>query len=366
MEAMMRQFKDLQIIPFEEITKATNTFHDENCLGRGGFGNVYKGELTRFKERGMLAFKKLDRIHGQGETEFYKEIEMLSRYKDENIITLLGCCMEGKELILVYEYASNGSLDACLDSPHLTWTLRLKISVQAAKGLRYLHDPNKSHVRVIHRDIKSANILLDDKWNAKVADFGLSKISPENENNVTYATGTPGYTDPQYHKTYMLTEKSDVYSFGVTLYEVLCGRLCYDITGNNKLLVFVPKWMKSYEQNKLEEIVFKELDIKQIDVSSLKLFSDIAYKCLNESPEERPTMAEVVSQLEVALQAQERYDVILRTSLPEEYAEIVGVLVSHPAYSSLEQLKDLLFKGILIHEGKAVIFYFSICYIFYV
>nr|GFB13477.1 protein kinase-like domain, phloem protein 2-like protein [Tanacetum cinerariifolium] len=346
----MEQHKDLEI-PLKEI--ASNTFHKENYLGGGGFGQVYKGELSRFKERGLVAFKKLDRIYGQGETEFFKEIEMLSQYKHDNIITLLGYCMEGKELILVYEYASHGSLDSCLNSPHLTWTLRLKICLQAAKGLRYLHDPSESHLRVIHRDIKSANILLDDEWNAKVSDFGLSKISPENANLVTYATGTTGYSDPQYYKTYTLTEKSDVYSFGVTLFEVLCGRLCYDVTGNNELLVFVHKWMKSYEQNKLEDVIFKELDMKQMDQSSLKLFSDIAYKCLNESREERPSMAEVVTELEVALQAQEDYDVILKIPLPKEYAEIVQAAVSRPTYSSIEQLEDLLSEGILINGGKA-------------
>ncbi|GKB44648.1 kinase-like domain, phloem protein 2-like protein [Tanacetum coccineum] len=338
---------------------APNTFHKPNYLGGGGFGKVYKGEVSRLKKRGMVAFKVLDRQYGQGETEFFKEIEMLSQYKHENIITLFGYCMEEGNLILVYEYASNGSLDSRLDSPNLTWTMRLKICLQAAKGLRYLHDPNKAHVRVIHRDIKSANILLDDEWNAKVSDFGLSKISPENADNVTYATGTSGYLDPQYYKTYKLTEKSDVYSFGVTLFEVLCGRLCYDVTGHNELLVFVPKWMKCYEQKILEEIIFKGLDMKQIDPSSIKLFSDIAYKCLNETREERPTMAEVVSQLEVALQAQEHYEVFLEHPLAKEYEEILRTAVPPVIYRSIEELKQRLSQWVLINEGHTVNVYFA-------
>ena len=180
----------------------------------------------------------------------------------------------------------------------------MKLCLQAAEGLRYLHDPNGAHHKLIHRDIKSGNILLDEKWNVKIADLGLSEISPDNANLVTVVRGTPGYTDPEYYKTYTLTEKSDVYSFGVTLFEVLCGRLCYDIKGCNELLVYVHNWMKIYEEKKIEDIIFKELDMKQIDESSLKLFSDIAYKCLNESREERPRMAEVVSKLKAALQFQ--------------------------------------------------------------
>nr|GEY18491.1 protein kinase-like domain, phloem protein 2-like protein [Tanacetum cinerariifolium] len=193
------------------------------------------GELSRFKERGKVAFKRLDGQYGQGKTEFLKEISMLSKYKHENIITLLGYCIEKKEMILVYEYAANRSLDIHLGSPDLTWTQRLKICLQAAEGLRYLHDLNGAHHMVIHRDIKSGNILLDDKWNAKVADVGLSKISHENANLVTDVKGTPGYTDPEYHQTYTLTDKSDVYSFGVMLFEVLCGSLCYEITGQNNI-----------------------------------------------------------------------------------------------------------------------------------
>ncbi|GKA48593.1 kinase-like domain, phloem protein 2-like protein, partial [Tanacetum coccineum] len=337
-----------------EITEATNTFDEKNYLGGGGFGNVYKGELSRFKERGMVAFKRLDRQYGQGETEFLKEISMLSQYKHKNLITLLGYCIKDKEMILVYEYAAHGSLDFHLGSRDLTWTQRLKICLQAAEGLRFLHDPNGAHHNVIHRDIKSGNILLDDKWNAKVADVGLSKISPENANLVTVVRGTPGYTDPQYHRTYTLTDKSDVYSFGVTLFEVLCGSLCYEIISENKVLVFVRKWKQSYQDNKLKEIIFKELSIEQMDHTSLKLFSDIAYKCLNDqSREERPTMAEVVSKLEVALQAQEDYDVILSIPLPKVYEEIVRDAVSRPSYSSIEELQQLLSEGVLTNGGKA-------------
>ncbi|PWA95664.1 protein kinase-like domain, Phloem protein 2-like protein [Artemisia annua] len=335
MEAMMMQFKDLQIIPFEEITKATNNFHKDNYLGGGGFGNVYKGELSRFKDRGMVAFKRLDRQYGQGETEFLKEISTLSQYKHENLIAILGYCIKEREMILAYEYTAHGSLDFHLGSRELTWTQRLKICLQAAVGLRYLHDPNGAHHKLF-------------------ADVGLSKISPENANLVTVVRGTPGYTDPQYYKTYTLTEKSDVYSFGVTLFEVLCGRLCYDITGYNELTVFVHKWMKSYEQNKIEDIIFKELDMEQIDESSLKLFSDIAYKCLNESGEERPSMAEVVTELEVALETQEDYDMILKhpDPLARKYIEIIRAAVSPVKYRSIEELKECLSEGVLVNGGK--------------
>nr|GFA36797.1 protein kinase-like domain, phloem protein 2-like protein [Tanacetum cinerariifolium] len=177
--------------------------------------------------------------------------------------------------------------------------------------LRYLHDLNGAHHMVIHRDIKSGNILLDDKWNAKVADVGLSKISHENANLVT------------------------------------------DVKGQNNIRVFVRKWKESFKQNKLKEIIFKELSIEQMDQSSSELFSDIAYQCLEIASEKRPTMVEVVSKLKVALQAQERFDLILKIQLPKEYAEIVRAAESHPIYSSIEQLKEHLSEGILINGGKA-------------
>ncbi|GKC49715.1 kinase-like domain, phloem protein 2-like protein [Tanacetum coccineum] len=145
MEEFMEQFDDLRI-QLEEIISATNTFHKDNLIGNGGFGMVYKGELSRFREQGMVAFKRLNRRYGQGETEFLKEITMLSRYRHENLISLLGFCNEGDEMILAYEHASNGSLDCHLESPSLTWTRRLKICLQAAEGLRYLHDKELSTV----------------------------------------------------------------------------------------------------------------------------------------------------------------------------------------------------------------------------
>ncbi|GJS09264.1 nuclear fusion defective 4-like protein [Tanacetum coccineum] len=178
-------------IQLEEITSATNNFHKDNLIGKGGFGMVYKGELSRFKERGKVAFKRLDRRHGQGESEFLREITMLSFYRHSILISLLGFSSEGEEMILAYEHASNGSFDCHLESPSLTRTRRLKICLQAAEGLRYLHDPNGTHQRVIHHDIKSANILLDKEWNAKVSDFGLSKLGPANEQRSYYVLPMP-------------------------------------------------------------------------------------------------------------------------------------------------------------------------------
>ncbi|KAF5774361.1 putative protein kinase RLK-Pelle-CrRLK1L-1 family [Helianthus annuus] len=172
MDTFLQQFQHLKI-QLEDIIAATDNFNDDNCIGRGGFGNVYKGELSHSKGRSMVAIKRLDRRHGQGIPEFLKEITTLSSYSQENLISLLGFCYQGDEMILVYDYASRGSLDRYLNSPHLTWLQRLKICLDAAEGLRYLHDPRGAHQRLIHCDVKSANILLDDNWNGKVSDFGF-------------------------------------------------------------------------------------------------------------------------------------------------------------------------------------------------
>nr|GFA38273.1 protein kinase-like domain, phloem protein 2-like protein [Tanacetum cinerariifolium] len=168
----------LFVMKSTDIISATNNFDNSRVIGSGGFGKVFKGELSHPEGKIEVAFKRLDRKHGQGDPEFFKEIRMLSSYKHNNLISLLGYCYEGDEMILIYEHASRGSLDWVLNDITLTWRQRLNICIDAAKGLSFLHDPNGTQQRVLHRDIKSANILLDENLNAKVADFGLSKIGP--------------------------------------------------------------------------------------------------------------------------------------------------------------------------------------------
>lgn len=175
----MNDFEHLKI-PLKDIRLATNDFGD-NPIGTGGFGKVFKGELSFPEGKKMVAFKRLDRKHGQGDDEFWKEITMLSQYKHENLISLLNFCNEDGERILVYEYANRGSLNSYLGKTSLTWTQLLKICHGAACGLNYLHDPSNTHQRVLHRDVKSSNILLDENLTAKILDFGLSKIGPANQ-----------------------------------------------------------------------------------------------------------------------------------------------------------------------------------------
>nr|XP_043630404.1 putative receptor-like protein kinase At5g39000 [Erigeron canadensis] len=220
-------------IQMKDILSATHNFDPAKEIGKGGFGRVYKGEVSLRGGRIMVAFKRLDRRFGQGNTEFWKEVMRLSKYKHENLISLMCYCIEGKEMILGYEYASRGSLDSYLPDPRLTWTQRLKICVGAARGLNYLHDPRGAQQRLLHRDIKSANFLLDENWIVKVSDFGLSKAAPANQAQtvvVSNALGTHGYCDPLYMEEGFLSKESDVYSFGVVLFEVLCGRLCFECT----------------------------------------------------------------------------------------------------------------------------------------
>ncbi|XP_076952460.1 receptor like protein kinase S.2-like [Bidens hawaiensis] len=293
-------------IPLEDVKAATNNFNDKP-IGTGGFGTVYKGELLLPTGRRVVAFKRLDRKFGQGDAEFWKEIMMLSQLKHQNLASLLHFCREGGERILVYEYVSRQSLDGYLNNASVTWIQRLHICIGAAKGVNYLHDPKKTH-RVVHRDIKSSNILLDDKWTAKVSDFGLSKSTPANQSRsylVSNVAGTLGYCDPAYHETGFLSKECDVYSFGVVLFEVMCGRLCCEYDKDNKLKrIFVHTWKKRYHEKRLDEIVFP--DLRQIiNQESLSTFAAIATRCLDRDPKERPNMTEVIKELEIAFHHQE-------------------------------------------------------------
>ncbi|KAM0010122.1 putative protein kinase RLK-Pelle-CrRLK1L-1 family [Helianthus debilis subsp. tardiflorus] len=302
--SFMRDFDHLKI-QMKDVVLATNNFDATRVIGSGGFGKVYKGELSSPEGQITYAFKRLNRRLGQGKVEFWKEIMMLSKYKHENLISLMHFCIEGHEMILVYEYASRGSLDRYLpNASTLTWTKRLKISVGVARGLHYLHDPKGSQQRVLHRDIKSANILLDENWMARVSDFGLSKVGPANQARsylVSHAVGTLGYCDPLYFELGCLSKESDVYSFGVVLFEILCGRLCYEYCNSEVTKILVPKWRRCYREKRLDEIILPSLK-EQMDAGSLKSFSAIAYQCVKKvRDQKRPTMAEIVKELEFSL-----------------------------------------------------------------
>ncbi|CAH1427492.1 unnamed protein product [Lactuca virosa] len=301
---LINKFEHLKI-QLEAIKLATDNFADENCIGRGGFGKVYKGDLLHSKGQTVVALKRLDPKFGQGNPEFWKEIIMLSLYKHKNIVSLLGFCDEGDEKILVYEYASRRSLDSYLNNDDLTWIRRLNICIGAARGLAYLHNPGETQQRVLHRDIKSSNILLDENWNAKISDLGLSKFGPANQQYtflVSNAVGTIGYCDPLYIETGLLTKESDVYSFGVVLFEVLCGRLC--ITKKNGIQQSLTGLVRQYyPQNKISDLIFGNIK-DGMNPKSLDMFVTIAYRCLKRDLEDRPLISDVVSILESALKYQ--------------------------------------------------------------
>ncbi|KAL8263421.1 hypothetical protein R6Q59_024770 [Mikania micrantha] len=311
-------------LPLKEIIQATENFSERYLVGSGGYGKVYKAELKYFDGSRSVAIKQIVK---KGDTYaqhgFIAEIEMLSKCKHTNIISLVGFCDEDDEMIIIYEYASNGSLDGYLKKvdkmTNLTWAQRIKICIDIANGLHYLGEN-----QIVHRDIKSENILLDDKWVAKIADFGLSKshqqqVSTLVTNNVA---GTPFYLDPVYKKEGKLKLNSDIYSFGVVLFEILCGRLAYDVSFNGMGLAAAARL--AYQNgtfNKLIDPKIKEAD-ENIFISnegvnqvSLEKFSDIAYKCIAESQNDRPTIEDVIKELKEALYYQENNKGNLHISL---------------------------------------------------
>ncbi|GJR43097.1 kinase-like domain, phloem protein 2-like protein [Tanacetum coccineum] len=245
------------------VKLATRDFCQDNIIGRGDFGIIYKGVVTHAHVLKTIAAKRLDKKTAEGEAQFATELEILMEYKHENVIGLVGYCDEAEEKIIVYQYASRGSLDKYLSDDSLTWVMRLKICIDIAIGLEFLHGTVSSPEMVIHRDINSSNILLFDDWKAKISDFGLSLVCPTNEDAgfvIDNVIGTIGYRDPLYAKTGFLTKESDIFSLGAVLFDILCGKLSSEKVDDEYLyLPFLAK--QRYHLGKLDELVFEGIKV---------------------------------------------------------------------------------------------------------
>ncbi|XP_025014508.2 LEAF RUST 10 DISEASE-RESISTANCE LOCUS RECEPTOR-LIKE PROTEIN KINASE-like 1.1 isoform X2 [Ricinus communis] len=288
----------VSVFSYAELEKATSNFDSKKELGDGGFGTVYYGKLKDGRE---VAVKRLYEHNYRRVEQFINEIEILTRLRHKNLVTLYGCTSRrSRELLLVYEYIPNGTVadhlhgDRSKSSP-LTWPIRMSIAIETATALAYLHASD-----TIHRDVKTNNILLDNNFCVKVADFGLSRLFPNDVTHVSTAPqGTPGYVDPEYHQCYQLTDKSDVYSFGVVLIELISSMPAVDINRHRHEIN-----LANLAVNKIQNCAFDELidpsfgynsdeEVKRKTIS----VAELAFRCLQQDKELRPSMDEVLEEL---------------------------------------------------------------------
>ncbi|KAJ9550891.1 hypothetical protein OSB04_014936 [Centaurea solstitialis] len=333
---------------FPEIQLATRDFDESLVIGSGGFGKVYKGKLICESGPVIAAIKRLDFVSNQGASEFLTEVEMLSRLRHSNLVSLIGYCDYEREVILVYEYMSNGSLEDHLHKlgTPLSWLQRLNICVGAARGLDYLHTGTGIEQGVIHDDVKSSNIMLHGSWNAKISDFGLSTSRPSNQPLTSVNTlvkGSFGYLDPYYISTGRLMMKSDVYAFGVVLLEALCRKRAVDRTLDKEQWGLAIWAQESIKKGTLKHII--DSDIRgQISPRCLKDFVRTVERCLHKKPKERCTMRGLVLSLEHLLTSQEKFNNPSQPASRRIFGRILDV-IDFPSNAVFSKLTKTLRKG---------------------
>ncbi|XP_015868531.3 receptor-like serine/threonine-protein kinase SD1-8 [Ziziphus jujuba] len=310
---------ELPLLSFSSVVAATDNFSTLNKIGQGGFGPVYKGKLQGHD----IAVKRLSKYSGQGLVEFKNEVELISKLQHRNLVKLLACCIEGEEKILIYEYLPNKSLDSFIFDAEkrtlLDWRKRKHIIDGIAQGLLYLH--KYSRLRIIHRDLKTSNILLDDCMNPKISDFGMAKILFESEfrTKTHRVVGTYGYMSPEYAVHGFYSIKSDVFSFGVILLEIVSGRKNATFDEPNSSLNLLGYAWDSWNGGRCMELIDPTMDAL-CSVDDTMLYIQVGLLCVQESAEDRPTMSDVVSMFSNE-----------RTSLPTP---------KQPAYSTLLKAAD--------------------------
>nr|XP_023884642.1 G-type lectin S-receptor-like serine/threonine-protein kinase At1g11330 [Quercus suber] len=288
---------NIKVFSFACIATATNNFSAESKLGEGGFGPVYKGVLPEGRE---IAVKRLSRNSGQGLVEFKNELILIAKLQHMNLVRLLGCCFQGEEKMLIYEFMPNKSLDSFLFDPAksylLDWKIRVNIIEGIAQGLLYLH--KYSRLKVIHRDLKASNILLDENMCAKISDFGMTRIFKRDglEANTNRVVGTYDYMSPEYAMEGIFSEKSDVFSFGVLMLEIVSGRKnnsFYNVNGQLNLVGYAGDlWQRDSRKDIMDPTLKDSCPMHQ-----LLRFIHVALSCLEDSAADRPTILEVISML---------------------------------------------------------------------
>ncbi|XP_031123785.1 G-type lectin S-receptor-like serine/threonine-protein kinase At4g27290 [Ipomoea triloba] len=296
-ERKLKESLDIPLFDLSTILRATNNFSNNNKLGKGGFGDVYKGVLRNKQE---IAVKRLSKNSTQGIEEFKNEVIYIAKLQHRNLVKLLGCCIQGEEKLLVYEYMANKSLDTFIfdetKSKLLDWPKRFSIIIGIARGVLYLHQD--SRLRIIHRDLKANNVLLDNMMNPKISDFGLARsvLGDATEANTNRIVGTHGYISPEYAGDGIFSVKSDTFSFGVLLLEIVTGKRNRGFRHPNHSLNLITHAWKVYKENRELELIDEHL-APSCDLSQAQRCIQVGLLCVQQHPEDRPTMSSVVTML---------------------------------------------------------------------